>query len=135
MNNHGISIDVLGFQLFDKWLYNLRAGKRIARFFEDNNYKKISIYGMGLIGRQVYSELQESAIDVVCGIDQRAKSIEVNSLKIVLPEEASSYPYVDAIVVTPIHHLLEIEELLYRKGFCGDVISIEQVIEYVFKHE
>ena len=134
MNSKDVSIDTLGFKLYDEWLYNIRNGKRIEKFFLDNDYRVIAIYGMGLIGNQVYSELKGSDVKVACGIDQKGGTIKMSNFKTVFPNEVNEYKHVDAIVITPIQHMLEIETMIYNEGFRGDVISVEQVIEYVSKH-
>ena len=131
MNN---LIDTLGFHLFDKWMYNLRLGKKIDKFFTDNMCKKIAIYGMGVIGRQIFSELKGTEVEVICGIDRNEDKIIVDGLQVINPDYITRIMEVEAIVVTPIQYYIEIEKMICEKGFKGDIFSIDQVVEYVHGH-
>ncbi len=127
-------IDTIGFHLFDKWMYNLRNGKKINRFFEDNFYSKIAIYGFGVIGKQIYQELLDSQIEVICGVDQDTTKNAFDNLKIIRLDEIKDRRDIEAIVITPLQYYTEIEERIYETGFKGDVVSIEQVVKYVEDH-
>ena len=126
-------IDILGFHLYDKWLYNLRNGKRLSLFFEDNLYKNVAVYGMGIIGRQVCSELAGSSINVCCGIDRSANNMDYQGLDIIVPEQVNKREDIHVIIVTPFDLYVEIEkELMSRRNNDKiDIVSIETVIEYV----
>lgn len=123
--------DTIGFHLFDKWMYCIRAGKSMEKFFMDNDYSNIAIYGMGVIGRQVLAELKSSSVTVAYGIDRSAENISVYGLPIVTLDGWKNMKKVDAIVVTPIQFFCEIEEMLWLNGYEGDVISIEHIIYYM----
>lgn len=127
------SIDTIGFHLYDKWLTNLRNGKRIESFFCDNYYKRIAIYGMGIIGMQVLDELRNSSIKVSYGIDRNAREKRVEGLDVITPNTMKALPQkIDAIVVTPMQYFFEIEKMLLdliEKKI--DIVSIEQIVEYV----
>lgn len=128
-------IDTIGFQLYDKWLRLYREGKRLECFFNDNFYSKIAIYGMGLIGMQLYEELMCSDIQVIYAIDQKAKDIYVEGLNILIPdclEYKIEKP--EAIVVTPVQCFYEIEKMLLGKVKNAEIISVEQIVEYVSRH-
>lgn len=127
--------DTFGFHLYDKWLWNLRYGKTIDGFFRDNFYNKIAIYGMGLIGMQVLEELKDSGIQVCYGIDQNAQEKFVEGLDIIVPDVVKDLSrQVHAIVVTPIQYFFEIEKMLLELTQGTDIVSVEQIVEYIARH-
>ena len=127
------NIDFLGFNLFDKWLYNLRENRRISQFFEDNLYQNIAIYGLGKIGRQMCDELEGTNINVCYAIDRAADQIVVENIAVVTPDSITKMEFGHSIVVTPFDQYIEIERTLL--GILGndetDIISINTVIEYI----
>lgn len=132
----GASADTIGFHLFDKWMQNLRDGKMIETFFCDNYYENIAIYGMGIIGLQVFAELKHSSIQVSYGIDINALEKRIEGLDVVAPDSLKVLPQkIDAIVVTPMQYFFEIEKkLLDLIEKNTDIVSIEQIVEYVSRH-
>ena len=44
--------------LFDIWLKNMEKGKNVSSYFERNGYKKIVVYGMGMIGKHIVEQLK-----------------------------------------------------------------------------
>lgn len=128
-------IDTIGFHLYDKWLRNLRNGKNIERFFYDNFYVNIAIYGMGLMGKQVLEELKNSDVQVRYGIDQNAERMIVEGVDLILPDLLKDISQrIDVIVVTPMQYFYEIENLLLELADGTDIVSIEQIVEYVSRH-
>lgn len=128
-------IDNIGVCLYDKWLWNLRKGKTMECFFLDNFYSNIAIYGVGLIGMQILEELKNSRIHVCYCIDQNAQEKKVEGMDVIVPNLLGSISRsVDAIVVSPIQHFFDIEKKLLELLHDTDIISIEQVVEYVSRH-
>ena len=133
MNNRNIvtRIEIPGFSVLDQWLTNHKAGKRIDRFFVDNNYKRIAIYGFGRLSVHVLEELKNSDIEIVYGIDRNPDSCFVGGIKIIRPEDILTVEPVDAIVITPLQFFNEIELDLIGYGYKKDIISLAQVVDYV----
>ncbi len=132
MNN---KIEAIGFPLYDKWLRNLRTGKTIECFFHDNFYSSIAIYGMGLIGMQIFEELRDSDIQVYYGIDQNAQEKGIEGLDVIFPECLKNQALkTDVIVITPMHYFYEIEKMLLELTERTQIVSIEQIVEYVSRH-
>ena len=126
--------DTMGFHLYDMWITNLRRGKLIDSFFRDNLYNSIAIYGMGMIGRQLYEELKESQIIVEYAIDRNAIQIHSNEVKTITVGQIKDMKKVDAIIVTPFDQFVDIEKILFQvvdKEI--DIISIEWIIRYISK--
>ena len=126
-------IEIKGFNIFDQWIYNLRLGKTIEFFFIDNLYKNIAIYGMGRIGMQMLEELKNSSVSVKYGIDKNAKEMFFDDIEMIEPNKIKEIKDIDAIVVTPVHLFNEIESYILQLGCDIDVISIEQVVDYIYR--
>ena len=99
-------------------------GKSLTKYFENNGFKKIAIYGMGELGNRLLEELKDSDIEIAYAIDRKAEKI-YSDLKVVAVEEELTP--VDAIIVTPIFMYDEIEELLMDK-VNYPIISLEDVV-------
>lgn len=112
------------FVLMDQWVKVKQEGKNLASYFEGQNYKAIAIYGMGRVGERLLDELKDSNISVKYGIDRNAKRI-YSDIKVVTPDD--DLEDVDAIVVTPVFYMDEIEKVLSEKISCS-VISLEDVL-------
>ena len=135
LNNSSRKIDTIGFHLFDKWIRNARNGNSVVAFFKDNYYSNVSIYGMGIIGNQLFDELKGTEITVCYGIDKNADNIQNGVLPIIHPNDVKDIELrqIDVIVVTPMDCYYDIEATLF--GLIGrfevDVVSIETVIDYI----
>ena len=111
-------------QMFNQWVIDKQEGKSLVKFFEDNGYKSIAIYGMSYLGERLLDELKDSEIEVRYAIDRNADNIyagiEVKNLEDELPE-------VDAIIVTAVYYFDEIEDELTQL-VDYPVISLEDVL-------
>lgn len=58
------------YKLTYEWLQKKLQGESILAYFEENNIKKIAIYGKGSLGELLFQELRDSGIEIVCFIDQ-----------------------------------------------------------------
>lgn len=125
--------DTLGFHLYDKWLSNLRKGKKITQFFEDNLYTNIAIYGFGLIGNQMVEELKGTCIEISYLIDKRSNELRETEYTVIHPDEIKELTGVQAIIVTPFDIYLEIERNLKLRIHDNDIdiFSISNIVEYV----
>lgn len=125
------STDNIGFYLYDQWIRAVRGGYRIAQFFEDNLHKNVAIYGVGVIGKQLYEELQSSgSVNVIYGIDQDAANKKIDGLKVVTLDQLKGEKCPDAVIVTPVQYYWEIEHRLREVFEEVDVISVEDVVFY-----
>lgn len=112
------------YSLLNQWLSLKNEGKSLEKYFIDNGYSTIAIYGMGEMGNRLYEELKRSSITVKYAIDKNAGSafseLEVYNLEEDLEE-------VDVVVVTAVFAFEEIyEELSGQVDF--PIISLEDVI-------
>lgn len=112
------------FELMEQWLKVKQEGKSLESYFEVRHYKSIAIYGVGKVGERLLAELADSDITIKYGIDKNAKGI-YSDIKVVTPED--ELEDVDAIVVTPVFYMDEIEQMLSEKISCP-IISMEDVL-------
>lgn len=85
-------------------------GIRIGEYLNTIHIKNIAIYGMGTFGSALYSELKESKIKVICGIDRNKKCIE--NLQVI--DDIHELLPCDAIIVTPLREGENIAEILRK---------------------
>lgn len=112
------------FLLMSQWVKVKQSGKGIADYLEQNNYKKIAIYGMGNVGEILINELYGSGIKIIYGIDRNADNIYAEC-KVVKPED--KLEQADAVIVTSITYFDEIADDLSMKLNCP-ILSIEKIL-------
>lgn len=112
------------FKMMNQWVRVKQEGKSIAAYFEENNFHKIAIYGMNYVGETLAEELKGSNVEIIYGIDKRAKRL-CAAFPIVSGEDLLED--VDAIVVTAISFFDEIEQELSTKVDCA-IISMEDIV-------
>ncbi len=112
------------FLLLNQWVKVKQEGKNLSAYFEQNNYKRIAIYGMSYAGETLIEELKGTNVEVVYGIDQNADAIYADVDVITMEDTLED---VDAIVVTAITFFDEIEEKLSEKIDCP-VLSLEDIL-------
>lgn len=112
------------FLMMNQWVKVKQEGKNLSAYFVKKGYKKIAIYGMSYAGECLVNELENSEITIKYGIDKNADSIYAD-IDVVNPED--NLEEVDAVVVTPIFFMSEIEEMLSKKLSCP-IISLEDIL-------
>ena len=100
------------YNMLNQWLVIKQEGKSLEKYFTDNGYKTIAIYGMGEMGNRLYDELKGTSVTVKYAVDKNAAST-YSELDVIDPED--DYEEVDAIVVSAIFAFDEIEEMLSDK--------------------
>ena len=112
------------YNMLNQWLMLKQEGKSLEKYFEDNNYKTIAIYGMGEMGNRLYDELKETEIEVKYAIDKNAagaySELDIRELEDELEE-------VDAVIVTATFAFDEIEGELGNIFSCP-IISLDDVV-------
>lgn len=112
------------YDMLNEWLSLKQKGKSLEKYFEDNGYKSVAIYGMGEMGNRLYDELKESSIEVRYAIDKNVSSV-YSELNVLNPSQ--EFPEVDVIVITATFAFDEIVSRVENK-FCCPVISLEDVV-------
>lgn len=117
------------YNILNQWLILKQEGKSLEKYFTDNNYKTIAIYGMGELGNRLYEELKDSSeVELKYGIDNNAASTYSEMEVISLDEyEEADTDDVDVIIVTATFAFDEIEEKLSDIVNC-DIVSLDDVV-------
>ncbi|MDD6656530.1 MAG: glycoside hydrolase family 99-like domain-containing protein [Lachnospiraceae bacterium] len=107
------------------WLETERNGKfNFCEYFALNGIESVAIYGMSMLGKQLYQQLKKEGVLVAYGID-RIIGKYGEEFTIIRPEE--EYPEVDAIIVTTYDNTSIIETL---KGKCAaKILTLDKLIE------
>lgn len=112
------------YNMLNQWLILKQEGKNLAKFFADNHYKTIAIYGMGEMGNRLYDELKDTDITVKYAIDKNAASTYSELEVFELEDELEP---VDAVIVTAVFAFDEIEQDL-SKQIDWPIVSLEDVV-------
>ncbi len=110
------------YNLLNQWLCIKQENKSLEKYFMDNSYKTIAIYGMGEMGNRLYEDLKQTNIEVKYAIDKDGGFGEIDIF-----DMEDEFPEVDAIVVTAIFDFETIEENL-REKVNYDIVSLEDVV-------
>lgn len=112
------------FLMMNQWVKVKQESKNLSKYFENNGYKRIAIYGMSYAGETLIDELKSGDITVAYAIDKNADSIYADVDVVSMDDKLEE---VDAIVVTAITFFDEIEEKLSEKIDCP-IISLEDIL-------
>ncbi len=112
------------FILMDQWVNIRQRGRNLEEYFLKNEYHRIAVYGMGVLGKRLIRELDNSKIQVAYGID-RNRDMVYTDLEVVTTED--ELKKVDAVVVTVVKDFDAIREALSKKMEC-QVIAIEDIL-------
>lgn len=112
------------YNMLNQWLALKQEGKSLERYFVENDYKKIAIYGMGEMGNRLYEELKGTSIEIAYAIDKNSSSIYSELDFYELEDEL---PKVDVIVITATFAFDEIVKTL-EENVDMEVVSLEDVV-------
>lgn len=112
------------YSMLNQWLILKQEGKCLCEYFKANDYKTVSIYGMGEMGNRLYDELKNSDIEVKYAVDQNAAST-YSELDVIDKED--DFEKVDVMVVTATFAFDEIEDELSAK-VDFPIVSLEDVV-------
>lgn len=117
--------------VLDYWMVLLENNFSPAEYLKNNNYREIAIYGYGILGKHLYSQLSGTGIDIKYVIDRRKeqlteqnKRLHVN-MDLYLPSEP--LPQVDVVVVTAIYDYENVFYYLKKQGV-KKIISLESIL-------
>ena len=113
-------------QLMDRWLALHQKHIMVEEFFVKYHYKRIAIYGMGVLGRRLYEELKGSEIKVEYFIDKYID--KANDLGCRVYRDNEPLPKVDAVVNTVVLDWQPIVSSLSQLLQC-EVIPIQDVLD------
>ncbi|MDE6567099.1 MAG: hypothetical protein K2K70_05140 [Lachnospiraceae bacterium] len=111
--------------VLNQWLASQQVGADISKYFRENQYHTIAIYGMSYLGERLLAALRGTDIEVKYCIDKRAEKLSGTETVMSMEDEL---PKVDAIIVTAVYFFDEIEDELSEKVDCP-IISLEDVVK------
>ena len=111
-------------RMFNQWMILKQEGKSLEKYFRDNGYQSIAIYGMSYLGERLYDELKDSGIEVAYAIDKNADAIYAD---IDVKKMTDDLAKVDAVIVTAITFYDEVVKVLQKKLDCP-IMSIEDIL-------
>jgi len=119
-----ISKDQYYLHILDHWMTLRENNFSIEHWLKNEKCKRIAVYGYGILGKHLCSELHGGDITVEYIIDQKKGDISID-YKLYLPTEA--IPETDAVIVTAIFDYDKIYKKLKNKGICK-IISLETIL-------
>lgn len=116
--------------LLYQWILNEHNGFTIEAYLLGKGFKRILIYGAGIIGECLFHVLKDSDVEIVGFIDEE-KSKEMTSIHNINVYSPQSLPTVDTfdVVIVSVGHLYySISHII--KNMYGDIIliSIEDIV-------
>lgn len=107
------------------WNTNIQCGKNISEWLKEKSIKSVAIYGMGVLGKNLFYELNNRGeISVEYIMDQNMIG-DFMGKKVMRIE--NGIPCVDAIIITVISQYSSICAQL-KNVFCGEILSLEDII-------
>lgn len=113
------------YNMLNQWLILRQKGETLEKYFRDNGFKTIAIYGMGEMGNRLYDELCNTEIEVKYAIDKAVGSHFFSELDV--RDIDSALDEVDAVIVTATFAFDEISEKLENRINCP-IISLNDVV-------
>ena len=110
--------------VLDRWLLNREEGKNIADYMCKHGWSRIAIYGAGILGRHLLTELADNHVKVMYIID-RDTNVRIRGCHIY--QLTKELPPVDVIVVTPVNKYGEIRREI-KKILKYKVVSLEHIL-------
>ncbi len=114
------------YEMMRKWIPLYQKGIRIAKYFEENNYRKIAIYGMGDMGILFYEDVKESELEIAYvikahegerDIGKEIKDIEddLDAVDAIVVCEIGAYDYVSNLLRDRIDYpLIPLDDIIYE---------------------
>ncbi len=115
------------FTLMNQWTRLLQDKKTVAEYFDNRNYKRIAVYGFGIVGETLERELRNTDIRIIYFVDRNADYLYAPA-KVISPDD--EFDEVDVLVVTAIDNPEELVGKL-RQRCPFDVVSIDELIKGV----
>ncbi|NBH14510.1 hypothetical protein D3Z36_10075 [Lachnospiraceae bacterium] len=110
--------------VLSNWLFTLEHQLEIAQWLLQHNYKRVGIYGFGVLGKHLLAQLLQK-MEFLCCIDRDARSLKLD-VPVFLPDEI---PQLDLLVITNVHIYNEIHDALNHENIA--MISLETLIKNI----
>jgi len=118
------------FLFVDRWLEKAIEGINISKIIMGKyNVKKVSLYGEGNIGSNLYKQLKkENMLEIKCFVDQENKGIDDEIKCLDLERYIKLYKQDELLIITPFYCYKEIEKNIITKSQLIKFASIEEFI-------
>ena len=114
--------------LLDNWMILKERNISLDVYLNKKGYRKIAIYGYGIFGRHLETDLTYSKqVELVCVVDRRKDKFKA-IVPAYLPSE--DLPKFDVLVVASYYFYNDIEREMRSDSY--DIISVETMIKDVF---
>lgn len=110
----------------NQWMILKEKGIKLGNYLFSKGYKKIIIYGMGMLGKHLIEELKNSSVDLVCGIDKNADNM-VLPIPAFIPEK-TLYDDADLIIISIVQDYELIRQDLLSYTDC-EIVSLTEVLK------
>ncbi len=107
----------------NEWFAKEQAGRTLAKYLEEKQYKKIAIYGMGNLANRIYDALKNSPVEIVCCIDENNSYYSDTELITI----SDDFPKLDAVIFTDFLKGEEVMNEIKKKG-AFDILFLEDII-------
>lgn len=107
-----------------QWLILKEKNMPLSDILSEYHVTRVAVYGMGILGRHVIRELENSEITVSYGIDQKGMG-DYKDISVFSPD--NPLQKVDAVVNTVVWAHSEIEQLLKGKLDCP-ILNLEELV-------
>lgn len=111
----------------DKWMNIKEKNIHLSEYLIDNDVYSVAIYGYGILGKHLVTELEESKVDIKYIIDRNAGTNNLK-YKIIPPQEDIND--VDAVIITA---LGDFENIYYdiKTKTKARIFSIREIVEEI----
>ncbi len=111
-------------KIFESWLTLKEKNKSIVDYLKLRSIDAIAVYGLGMIGNHLLTELENSSIKIEFGIDGKGSAIKEKFPVYTLEDKI---PEIQLVIVTVTYDYITIREKLIKKGV-KNIISLEKII-------
>ena len=115
----------------DRWMILLESGKTIEQYLHDKGIQHIAIYGLGLLGKHLLTQLSNTDIVIDYAIDRKG-AMRIGNFPVITLEE--DLPETQLIVVTVTYDFAKIyKEILSKTS--DKVIGLDELIENIINND
>lgn len=109
---------------FERWMLLKEENKTLADYLSKYSIKTVAIYGMGMMGHHVLTELEKSCLEIKYIVDRRSEQNNPK-YKIISPDD--EFAEVDALIITPVGYFEEIYNDIKSKTQ-AKIFSLEEIL-------
>lgn len=116
------------FSILAKWLKLEAQGYSLEKFFLQNNWLSISIYGLGDLGWYLYEKLKDTKVTIKYVLD---KNVNQDNWSIANLYTSNDLPEVDICIITSYWYMPQITNYLIDRNV-KNYVSIKEIINQIW---